>query len=271
MPVMATWQLGVADDASHALLAARRALTQGGSIALFELEDGRAPIELRRADGEPFTEIDAVVRAGSRWYVATPPSANGEWVSIVWQVDGPIARELARVPRAAMESRPIGARLARRSDGRAIGFVVDGQPSPERAGALRWVLPIDVESGALGDPEPLGAADLGDRDAINLCAEDDSGWVLDTPLNVGTRVSMGGHYFASLSSIDARVRVTPARACVERLVGTMPSLLSAEQVATLTRNVKVARMGGGIPVVAVTSAVRATQLRYPLRCTRRIP
>jgi hypothetical protein len=191
-------------------------------------------------------------------------------VSIVWQIDGPIARELARVPRAAMDARPIGARLARRSDGRAIGFVVDGQPAPDRAGASRWVLPIDVESGALGEPEPLGAADLGDRDLLTLCSEDDTGWVLDTPLNVGTRVAMGGHHLASLSSVDARVRMTSARACVERIVGTMPSVLSSEQVSLLTRTGRSAP-AVGIPVIAVTSAVRAMQLRYPLRCTRRNP
>jgi hypothetical protein len=131
-------------------------------------------------------------------------------------------------------------------------------------------LPIDVESGALGDPEPLGAADLGDRDALPLCAEDDTGWVLDTPLSVGTRVAVGGRHLASLSSIDARVRITPARACVERLVGTMPSLLSSEQVAFLSRTGK-SVPPAGVPVVAVTSAVRATQIRYPLRCTRRTP
>jgi hypothetical protein len=169
-----------------------------------------------------------------------------------------------------MDARPTGARLARRSDGRAIGFVVDGQPSPDRAGALRWVLPIDVESGGLGEPEPLGVFDLSDRDALAPCAEDDSGWVLDTPLSLGTRVYVGGKYLAALSSIDARVRLTSARACIERMVGTMPSLLTTEQVASLTRGTK-SPPPGGIPVVAVTSAVRAMQVRYPLRCTRRIP
>jgi hypothetical protein len=271
LPISATWSLGVGDDGTHALLAARRANNGRNETTLFEVEDGHSPVELRRADGEPFGDLDAALRAGGRWYVATPPSSD--WTSIVWQVDGPIARELARVPRAGMDTRPAGARLARRSDGRAIGFVVDGQPAVERPGPQRWVLPIDVETGALGEPEPLGLADMTDRGAMAFCGEDDVGWILDSTFNLGVRLYAGEKYAGSLMSVDARVRITPAHACVDRLAGTMGAL-GAEQVATLTRGgggkaLPVGQLAPAIPVVVISASSRATQMRYPLRCVRR--
>jgi hypothetical protein len=277
MPVLATWSLGVDDDGAHALLAARRTLGGHGEVALFEVEDGRAPLEVHRADGEPFTEIESAVRVGGRWYIATPPAT--EWTSTIWQLDGNVARELARIPRAGMDGRPTGARLARRSDGRAIGYVVDGQPSPDRPGTQRWVLPIDLESGSAGDLEPLGATDLADRSAIPFCGEDDTGWVMDTGWNLGTRLYAGHTYAGSLNSVQARVRVGETRACFERLVGTMGAL-GAEQQALLTRSGPVrpspsltTRLGrtatSAIPVVAVSALSRANQMRYSLVCSRR--
>ncbi len=267
VPIMATWQLGVSDDGAHALLAARKSNGRGYEITLFELEEGRAPVEVRRADGEPFGEIESAVRMGGRWYLSTPPAT--EWTNVILQLDGATARELARVPRAGMDSRPSGSRLARRSDSRALGFVVDGQPSPDRAGALRWVLPIDVDTGALGEPEPLGAADLGDRGAVPLCGEDDAGWVLDTPWNNGVRIQVAGKSAGSLSTTDARVRITPTAACVERLAGTMGAL-GGDQAAALVRSGPTRPApAGSIPVVVVSASSRTVQMRYPLRCTRK--
>lgn len=266
VPVLATWQLGASDDGAHALLAARKSSGRGFETTLFELEEGRAPVEVRRADGEALGELESSVRMGGRWYVATPPGT--EWTSVILQLEGASARELARIPRAGMDSRPTGARLARRSDGRALGFVVDGQPTPDRPGPQRWVLPVDVETGAPGEPEPLGAADLGDRGAVPLCGEDDAGWVLDMPWNLGARLQIAGKSAGALATTDARVRVSAGgAACVERLAGTMGAL-GGEQTAALVRvgGVKAAAPGS-IPVVVISTASRTQQMRYPLRCT----
>ena len=267
IPIMATWQLGVSDDGAHALLAARKSGTHGYEVSVFELEDGRPPVEVRRADGEPFGELEAAVRMGGRWYLTA--AAGTEWSNTVWQIEGAAARELARIPRAGMDSRPTGSRLARRTDGRALGFVVDGQPLPDRTGAQRWVLPIDADTGTLGEPEPLGAADLGDRGAVALCGEDDTGWVMDTPWNHGARLQVNGKSAGSLSTTDARVRVSSSGLCIERLAGTMGAM-GGEQVAAVVRTGPAkAPAPGSIPVVVVSATSRSLQMRYPVRCTRK--
>src|SRR5205814_1474344 len=99
--------------------------------------------------------------------VATP-------LTTIWQIEGGVARELVRVARTGAE-RANGTRLARRSDGRAIGLVVEGQPTAERSTSTRWVLPIDLESNQLGEPEYVGYTELAGR-ALDACTDDTVGW-----------------------------------------------------------------------------------------------
>jgi hypothetical protein len=258
------FQVATGDDSAHALLLARRPTR--ADVTPIELEADRAPVEIRRADGEPFLEIDAVTRAAGRWFLATPPAPGGASpVTTLWQVDGSTARELVRVSRASLETgRPTGTKLARRSDGRAIGLVVDGQPTAERTTATRWVLPIDLETGQLGEPEPLGYADLAGR-TLEACTDDLVGWVFDTSL-AGTTVRVHVPAGAgSMHSVYARIRLTSSRACVERVAG-MYDGQTPDRAAQLTR-------AGGArgPVVAkpgeVIAAAFAAQSRYALRCT----
>jgi hypothetical protein len=264
------WSIATGDDPSHALLMGRR-MARGNELVLFEVEADHAPVEIRRVDGEPFIEIEAVVRASGRWFVvsAPPPGVNTP-MTVLWQIDGAIARELVRVPRAAemaMNNGIMKPRLARRSDGRAIGLVVDGQSTAERAGtALRWVLPIDLETAQLGEPEPIGYADLAGRQ-LDACSDDVVGWVLDAPLpstNPRLRMPGGSGY---VHNVYARVRLTTTRACVERIAG-MYDGQTQERAVQLTRPGAAATRTGptlrpGEVLVTATSA----QVRYPLRCT----
>jgi hypothetical protein len=258
------FQVASGDDPAHAMLLLRRPSRE---LSPIELEADRAPIEVRRADGEQFVEVDAVTRAAGRWFLATPPAPGAAPpVTTVWQVDGAIARELVRVSRASLETgRPTGTKLARRSDGRAIGLVVDGQPTAERNSATRWVLPIDLETGQLGEPEPLGYSDLAGR-TLEACTDDVVGWVFDTSLpgtNVRLRVPQGA---GSMHSVYVRVRLTTTRACVERVAG-MYDGQSADRAAQLTRG------GGRAPAASATAgatllaAAFSSQGRYALRCT----
>jgi hypothetical protein len=252
------------DDPAHALLIVRR--TSRTEVVPIELEADRAPVEIHRADGEPFGEIDAVTRAAGRWFLATPPAPGvTSPVTTIWQVDGPVARELVRVTRAAVETgRPTGTRLSRRSDGRAIGLVVDGQPTAERNTATRWVLPIDLETGQLGEPEPLGYADLAGR-TLEACTDDIVGWTFDTSLP-GTAHVRVGQGAGSMHSLYVRVRLTSTRACIERVAG-MYDGQSAERAAQLTRGA--AKPTGPLPMKPgeLVATAFAAQARYALRCT----
>jgi hypothetical protein len=259
------WSIATGDDPAHALLLTRR--IPRNELVLFELEADHAPVEIRRADGEPFLEIDAVVRASGRWFIVTPPPPGTTTpLTLIWQIDGAVARELVRVPRAMEMANNGGQRphLARRSDGRAIGLVVDGQATAERASVpLRWVLPIDLETGQLGEPEPIGYTDLAGQ-KLDACTDDVASWVLDTPLGTTqprVRLPAGNGY---IHNVYARVRVTQTRACVERIAG-MYDGQTPERAVQLTRpGTRVATpLKPGEVLVTATSA----QVRYPLRCT----
>jgi hypothetical protein len=263
------FQLVPGDDTAHALLVARR--TMNNQIVLFELEADRAPVELRRVDGEPFGEIESYVRVAGRWFFATAVwGPNTAPATAIWQVDGAVARELTRIPRAGIAEggRTAGSKLARRSDGRAIGLVVDGQTTVERPTPVRWVLPVDLDSGQVGEPEPLGYNDLAGR-TLEACSDDIVGWVLDTALisssgsNVRVKLpSTSG----SIHSTFARLRLTSARACVERIAGTFDGQ-SAERALQLTKS-GASPKGSTTPRPGeiITTAMSA-QTRYALRCT----
>jgi len=263
-PYSGSFQIASGDDSAHALLLARR--TSRTEVTPIELEADRAPVEIHRADGEPFVEIDAVMRAAGRWFLATPPLPGASMpATTLWQVEGSVARELGRVSRAALETgRPTGTRLARQSDGRAIGLVIDGQPNAERSGTTHWVLPVDRETGKLGEPEPLGYADLAGR-TLEACTDDVVGWSFDTSLagtSVRLRLPQGA---GTMHSVYARIRLTATRACVEHIAG-MYDGQSAERAAQLTRGAPPAPSSASRPGELIATAF-AAQGRYALRCT----
>lgn len=275
------YQFAPGDDGNHALLIARR--MQRMDNTLFELEADRAPLEVRRADGEPFGEIEGAVRVSGRWYLATPPTtqvqvynAQPSTTTIIWQIEGAIARELVRVPRAMSETGTAymsggymsnrGTRMARRSDGRAVGLVADGQPSSDRPNtSTRWVLPIDLESGALGEPELLGYVDLAGR-TLEACSEEVVGWVIDSSLPSSSAVRMKlPNGSGVLSTSNARLRISSDRACIERLAGSYDG--SAERTAQLARPGAASRAMLPARPGDILMSASSAGTRYPLRCT----
>ncbi len=257
------FQVSAADDASHALLALRR-VNNRNELTLFELEADRAAVEIRRADGEPFPELDGAVRAAGRWFVAiTSTSPLTAPQTTIWQIDGAVAREIAHVPRVGLDTgRALQTRLARRSDGRALGLVVDGQPTPERTNPVRWVLPIDLETGALGEPESLGYDDLAGL-ALDACADDAVGWVLDTNIPSSVVRLKVGASTGSVHSALARLRLTGSRACIERVSG----MLDGQSTERATMLTKVGARGGPLRPGEIGAAIVAGGSRYPLRCS----
>jgi hypothetical protein len=270
--------MALGDEPGAALLLGKR---PGQETTALELEADRAPLEVRQGDGEPFNQVDFAIRAAGHWYIATPQAYGELPASVVWRVDGSTAREFARIPRGALDPHiPFsGVRLARRSDGHAIGLVVDGEPTPERGLPIRWVLPIDVESAAPGEPESLGAADLGDRPAVPLCAEEDAGWILDTAWSatarVGLRVGNAERPTSGwLRNLYARERLTTERVCIERLSGTYEPA-SAESAPRVVRSVvpdgepPASLQDGPVRETSVPISALQSRTRHTLRCHER--
>ncbi len=218
------WSVVIGDDSRHALLVARRSSPLEAVVV--QLETDRPTVELRRTDGEPFGEVESAVRSAGHWYIATAQGPGELAASVVWVVEGGVARELGRVPRAGVDGKGPPVRLARRSDGRAIGIVVDGQPGADRSTPLRWLLAVDSDTGAAGELESLGATDFADRESVGLCTGDEAGWVLDVPWSGAVRVQVGGSASSSsraMRTAYARMRLTHERACIESLSGAIDS------------------------------------------------
>ncbi len=262
------WSVATGDDPAHALVLGRRHNGQAQETMVLAVEENRPPVEVRRADGELLGEIEAALRVGGRWFVTIPSAQYGQQQpelqsTAVWVIDGSQAREIARVPRAGFDSRP-ATRLARRSDGRALGLVVDGQPAWDRPVAQRWVLPIDAESAVVGEPELLGASDMADR-TVTVCSGESAGWVFDTLLGTSARAYVGKTSL-NLQQPLVRLHITRDTACVEHVAATLDysGSRATEALFRTPKSATLAHVDGiGIGVYAQTRA------RYPLRCTKK--
>ncbi|HEX4448393.1 MAG TPA: hypothetical protein VH044_16725, partial [Polyangiaceae bacterium] len=224
------WSVVPGDDPDHALFLERRP-TLGGSngggtmMMLATLEADRAPVEVRLPGGEPWPELQGAVRVGGRWYLTTSQSsqAPGEpAATVVWTIDGAVAREVTRLPRVAPElAGP--ARLARRIGGAgandAVGLLVIG-PDAEGAerGSSLWVSTLDPESHGFSDPELLAPADLSDR-AIGACTGDDSGWEVEAAFPGTIELRVAGAWRSRLQGGFARMRIGRKSACIDDAFG----------------------------------------------------
>jgi len=249
------WVVAPGDDADHALLIARHTL--GVPTAdVVAVEAGRAPVEVRRPGDEPFPEVEAAARVGGRWYLATvqPPSELA--AAVIWELDGSVAREVARVPRAGVEVRP-PLRLARRADGRSLGIAMEGQLRTDGP-ALLWMTSVDLDTGAVGDPEPIGPSDLSDR-RVPLCTGDDAGWLLVIPYPGSVDVGIG-RTSTNLKAPVAQMRIWRNGACLESIAG------SLEEFASLPANSRTRDSAGG-SVRKIDASVFSSGRRSALLCS----
>lgn len=256
------WQLYPGDDASHALLVQRHGSPV--SLSLYELSADREPMLVRRADGEPFVELEGAVRAFGSWVVATPTPASGAHpVTVLWQIDSGVAHELTRIPRLLPDTgRPAGSRLARHDGGNSVGLILDGQSTPERAVATRWVLPVDLRTGQKGEPTSLGYADLA-GDSLAPCSSDGSGFVFDTTLPSATVKVDLPRGRGSLHGLYARVRVGSSGACALAVSGLFDGQ-TPEREALLVGAKPTAHREASGDAIMVTAL--SMQTRHALRC-----
>jgi hypothetical protein len=262
------WSVVDSDDPDHALFLVRHNLGTP-AVEVISAEADRAPVAVRRPNGEPFADVEAAARVGGRWYLATTQSPGEGVATVLFALEAGEAREILRVPRAGFETRP-AVHIARGADGRSLALVVDGQLDGGRGGATRWLVGVDTEAGSVGTPEPLAPSSLSDR-TVAACTGDDPGWLLDLPYPGRVRVHVGTHWETSLTTPFARMRISRDRACVERVLGTVdaygapaPEQLVDPSLAA-DRDPDRERTGARAIPVSVLSA----RLRHAMRCVLR--
>jgi len=115
----------------------------------------------------------------------------------------------------------------------------------------------------MGDPEPVGYADLAGR-TLDGCTDDVIGWVLDASLPMSSVRLRLPQTTSNIHSVYARLRLTTTRACVERVSGQLDNQ-SPEHAAMLTRPGASRATAAAHPGDVMATAF-AAQSRLPLRC-----
>ncbi|WP_437818968.1 hypothetical protein [Sorangium sp. So ce1078] len=239
----------------------RAALThvcRGAGCSLFAVSEGLPVLPLRDSAGRagnflrPFP--NGAVRLGETWFFVTP---GGSYDAVaLWRADLGIARQLATYHRPGRTSYGVDPpRLVRRALGGGVGLLISTAPDPGvRAGSWH-VLPIDRDTGALGEAVPLGRKDLVDT-PLDRCHPGQDGWLLDTSLEGSPSFDLGGSY-PSVDGAEFRLRLDPGSACVEamsvRLQGTF-SKAPEKQIDI------------GASAIPLAATERTTGRRWRLRC-----
>ncbi|MEO7112256.1 MAG: hypothetical protein ABI183_17555 [Polyangiaceae bacterium] len=259
-----SWTMVPGDDPQHALLLAKRASPP--DTVVLALEADHPPVEIRRADDEPFESVDGAIRMRGRWFLLGDSETFTSSGITIWEADGATAHEFVSIPRAYESSdrdHSPPAILAARSDGRAIGILVDGQPLAARPNTpIRWALSIDADDATIGALEPLGDEDFADRSNISICSGDEAGWVFDMawPATTTSAITATIHGMTRpLRTPYARVRATGSSMCIERLAGQYDA--PPEWLARPRSNLP------HIETQSIDVAAISAHLRYGLRCT----
>lgn len=205
-------------DDRHALLhTTRYGMQQGSVVAL--LDANGAPTLVRREGGDPLPPIEDATRLGGRLYVSAqsnefPPE------SILYEVDGGTAREVARFPRYTKDGPARGQtlRLARSADGNRLGLVVTGRPANLTGVPSLWVVPFTPDTREFGSPFYAGDNGFRNFRDVPVCSAADDGYTLDMPLPTAAALDAAGDH-VSMSSLQGRVRLSSEKVCIEALQG----------------------------------------------------
>jgi hypothetical protein len=243
-------------------------------IELYGAAQGEPLVPWRASDGAQLPRPTSAVRIGATWFF-TENGAGGAspgrsfrpegGATLVWRVDGGIARRVARLARLGTTE----PRLVRRVHGEGLALLTDG-PSLESPLVDDWfVVPIDSDTGDLDAPVRLIAADLGSRSPPS-CGADDDGWLIESSpvasgsyaglINPSPLLRAPALPMLSFSSVAMRLRVEPGRVCVDRIAASVDALPT---VAHARREGDDA-LRNGVPL-AVTDASNGR--RQEFRCT----
>lgn len=247
-----TWGATLDPSGRAALISACRS----SICSLYAVSDGQPVLPLRDTAGrtsafqKPF--VGGAARMGETWFFLTQ-GASYDAVAL-WRSDLGVSRQIGSYfrPTHARYSPPEAPRLVRRALGGGLGILFGSSPEPgDRAGNF-YVTPVDPESGEVGEAIRLTRRDLS-GEVPERCAPGQDGWLLDASLDATPAIELVGGY-ASLDSVELRMRIDPGFACVEAM--------SARMDGTFTKP-------AGAPPSSPPSAREADAAGLPLAATER--
>ena len=242
------------------------------SCAIYSVGDGQPVLPLRGSSvglNRPY--FDGAVRVGETWFFL----AAAHDALALWRADLGVIRQVGTFHRASQRYALDRPRLVRRALGAGIGLLIGGAPEPgERSGSW-YVLPVDPETGAIGEAVTLARKDLAGT-SLPRCAPEQDGWLLDlSPSPDATTNVEIDNARALVEAVEMRVRLDPGRACVESLAARSGLFYGMEKRApnkgpplplTAPPAKKAGAEEGNLPL-AVTE--KATGRRWGLACKMR--
>jgi hypothetical protein len=213
---------GLPDPSGQAVLLSM--CHSGGRCDLFGMVEGR-PIQPLATDDElaprVFWPSASAIWIDESWVLALNNGAQ----TVIWRLDASRARVLARIPRMTATGQAAPTSLIRRAHGGQVGLLARGVGSTGASEQEIFVLPLDPETGQVGDLLRLGPPDLGGRPAP-ACSDEDDGWVFEhTPPAAPT---MALEPAKNMGSVTLRVRAEPGQVCIEAAQGELQDTLDAK-------------------------------------------
>ncbi len=212
----------------HALLdpsgrAALASLCRSNRCELFGLAPGRPVERLPEADDAPYARLippsASAVWTDDAWFVALSEANQ----LTVWRVEPARSRVIARLPRLppAGGGPPELVTLVRRARGPGIGLFAQGLGTFGRSDRDMYLVPLDPQTGAVGEVLRLGPADFGGK-APSICDPEADGWLVDFTPAFGQAPNLQTATGARITDLSWRLRLEPGRACAEAALGRIP-------------------------------------------------
>jgi hypothetical protein len=145
---------------------------------------------------------------GATWFFLG--DSRGDEFSL-FRADLGTVRLVSSFKRALLSRVASPPRLVRKARGSGLGFLFVQKQGPNDRRGMRYVLPIDPESGELGEVEQLGRADFGGVE-FEPCG-DREGWLVEAQVDSQT-VAVDGVQ-ADSRAVELRMRLRHGKACVE--------------------------------------------------------
>jgi len=189
------------------------------NCGIFAIDEDRPILPLRPAQGlgNLPRPLHGAVRVGEAWlYLAD----KGNDRLGLYRADLGTVRLLRELPRlrSSRYTPGIPPKLVRRANGSGIGlsFVAKREVNDKKGD--RYVLPIDPDTGEIGDPIDLGKNDLASL-APGPCQGARDGWLLELDASDPAAVVTVDGALYDVENPAVRLRIDPGFACIEAAAG----------------------------------------------------